>query len=59
MPRLGHDYTLYGLRHFMATQLGAVAEAETVRDRMGHCSLAVTGSYMHRMSEPTVRLPSI
>jgi len=24
---LGHGYTLYGLRHFMATQLGAVASA--------------------------------
>ncbi len=48
--RLGHDYTLYGLRHFMATQLGAVTEAGTVRERMGHGSLAVT-SYMHRVSE--------
>jgi integrase len=46
--RLGHDYTLYGLRHFMATQLGAVAEAGTVRERMGHGSLAVTSGYMHR-----------
>ena len=34
--QLGHDYALYGLRHFMATQLGAVAEAGTVRERMGH-----------------------
>lgn len=49
--RLGHDYTLYGLRHFMATQLGAVAEAATVRERMGHGSLAVTSGYMHRVSE--------
>jgi integrase len=49
--RLGHDYTLYGLRHFMATQLGAVAEAGTVRERMGHGSLAVTIGYMHRVSE--------
>jgi integrase len=49
--RIGHDYTLYGLRHFMATQLGAVAEAGTVRERMGHGSLAVTSGYMHRVSE--------
>jgi integrase len=49
--RLGHDYTLYGLRHFMATQLGAVAEAGTVRERMGHGSLAVTSGYMHRVNE--------
>jgi integrase len=49
--RLGHDYILYGLRHFMATQLGAVAEAGTVRERMGHGSLAVTSGYMHRVSE--------
>jgi integrase len=49
--RLGHDYSLYGLRHFMATQLGAVAEAGTVRERMGHGSLAVTSGYMHRVSE--------
>ena len=49
--RLGHDYTLYGLRHFMATQLGVVAEAGTVRERMGHGSLAVTSGYMHRVSE--------
>jgi integrase len=49
--RLGHNYTLYGLRHFMATQLGAVAEAGTVRERMGHGSLAVTSGYMHRVSE--------
>lgn len=48
--RLGHDYTLYGLRHFMATQLGVVAEAGTVRERMGHGSLAVTSGYMHRVS---------
>ncbi len=49
--QLGHSYTLYGLRHFMATQLGAVAEAGTVRERMGHGSLAVTSGYMHRVSE--------
>jgi integrase len=49
--RLGHDYTLYGLRHFMATQLGAVAGAGTVRERMGHGSLAVTSGYMQRVSE--------
>jgi integrase len=49
--QLGHDYSLYGLRHFMATQLGAVAEAGTVRERMGHGSLAVTSGYMHRVSE--------
>jgi integrase len=49
--QLGQDYTLYGLRHFMATQLGAVAEAGTVRERMGHGSLAVTSGYMHRVSE--------
>jgi integrase len=49
--RLGHGYTLYGLRHFMATQLGVVAEAGTVRERMGHGSLAVTSGYMHRVSE--------
>ena len=48
--RLGHNYTLYGLRHFMATQLGAVAQAGTVRERMGHGSLAVTSGYMHRVS---------
>jgi integrase len=49
--RLGRDYSLYGLRHFMATQLGAVAEAGTVRERMGHGSLAVTSGYMHRVSD--------
>ncbi len=48
---LGHGYTLYGLRHFMATQLGAVATAATVRERMGHGSLAVTGLYVHQVSE--------
>ncbi len=48
---LGHGYTLYGLRHFMATQLGAVATAATVRERMGHGSLAVTGIYVHQVSE--------
>ena len=49
--QLGHGYTLYGLRHFMATQLGAVAEAGTVWERMGHGSLAVTSGYVHRVSE--------
>jgi len=49
--RLGHGYTLYGLRHFMATQLGAVATAGTVRDRMGHGNLAVTSGYMHPVTE--------
>jgi integrase len=49
--QLGHGYTPYGLRCFMATQLGAVAEAGTVRERMGHGSLAVTSGYMHRVSE--------
>ena len=48
--RLGHDYTLHGLRHFMATQLGAVAEAATVRARIGHGSLAVSSIYPHRVS---------
>jgi integrase len=38
---LGHSYTLHGLRPFTATQLGAVAEAATVRERMGHGSLTV------------------
>jgi integrase len=33
--RLGHRYTLHGLRHFTATQLEAVASASTVRERMG------------------------
>jgi integrase len=49
--RLGVEYRLYGLRHFMATQLGAVAAAGTVRDRMGHGSLAVTSGYMHPVTE--------
>jgi integrase len=49
--RLGHDYTLHGLRHFTATQLGAVASASTVRERMGHGSLQVTSIYTHRVSE--------
>jgi integrase len=47
---LGQGYTLHGLRHFMATQLGAVAEAATVRARMGHGSLAVSSLYTHRVS---------
>jgi len=49
--RLGHEYTLYGLRHFMATQLGAVASTSTVRERMGHGSLQVTSVYTHRVGE--------
>jgi hypothetical protein len=35
----------------MATQLGAVATAATVRERMGHGSLAVTGIYVHQVAE--------
>lgn len=49
--RLGQRSTLYGLRHFMATQLGAVAETGTVRGRMGHGSLAVTSIYTHRVAD--------
>src|SRR6266536_3033048 len=49
--RLGHSYTLYGFRHFMATQLGTVATTATIRERMGHGSLEVTGGYVHRVSE--------
>jgi integrase len=49
--RLGYPYTLKSLRHFMATQLGAVAQAGTVRERMGHGSLQVTSIYTHRVSE--------
>jgi integrase len=48
---LGHSYTLYGFRHFVATQLGAVATTATIRERMGHGSLEVTGGYVHRVSE--------
>ncbi len=48
---LGHRYTLYGFRHFVATQLGAVATAATIRERMGHGSLQVTSGYVHRVSE--------
>jgi integrase len=48
---LGHGYTLYGFRHFVATQLGAVVTAATVRERMGHGSLEVTSGYVHRVSE--------
>jgi integrase len=48
---LRHSYTLYGLRHFMATQLGAVASANTVRSRMGHGSLAITSIYAHPVEE--------
>ncbi len=49
--QLGHRYTLYGLRHFVGTQLGAVASTSTVRERMGHSSLQVTSVYTHRVSE--------
>jgi integrase len=49
--RLGQRSTLYGLRHFMATQLGAVVETGTVRGRMGHGSLAVTSIYTHRVAD--------
>ena len=49
--KLGHGYTLYGFRHFVATQLGAVATTATIRERMGHGSLEVTGGYVHRVSE--------
>jgi integrase len=48
---LGHGYTLYGFRHFVATQLGAVATTATIRERMGHGSLEVTAGYVHRVSE--------
>jgi integrase len=48
---LGHGYTLYGFRHFVATQLGAVATTATIRERMGHGSLDVTGGYVHRVSD--------
>jgi integrase len=48
---LEHGYTLYGFRHFVATQLGAVATTATIRERMGHGSLEVTGGYVHRVSE--------
>lgn len=48
---LGHGYTLYGFRHFVATQLGAAATTATIRERMGHGSLEVTGGYVHRVSE--------
>ena len=33
-----------------ATQLGAIAEAATVRERMGHGSLTVSSIYTHRVS---------
>ncbi len=48
---LGHGYTLYGFRHFVATQLGAVSTTATIRERMGHGSLQVTSGYVHRVSE--------
>jgi integrase len=48
---LGHDYTLHGLRHFVATQLGMVAEAGTIRTRMGHGSLAVSSIYVRPTAE--------
>ena len=44
------QYTLHGLRHFTATQLGAVAEAATVHERMGHGSLTLSSIYTHRVS---------
>lgn len=49
--QLGHTYTLYGLRHFMASQLGAFATAGTVRARMRHGSLTMTSAYMHPITE--------
>lgn len=49
--RLGYPYTLKSLRHFVATQLGAVAHSGTVRERMGHGSLEVTSIYTHRVSQ--------
>jgi integrase len=55
--RLGVRSTLYGLRHFMATQLGAVAQTGTVRGRMGHGSLAVTSIYTHRVPKRTAPPP--
>jgi integrase len=48
---LGHGRTLYGFRHFVATQLGGVATTATIRERMGHGSLEVTGGHVHRVSE--------
>jgi hypothetical protein len=36
---------------FVTTQLGAVATTATIRERMGHGSLEVTGGYVHRVSE--------
>ena len=36
---------LHGLRRFTATQLGAVAEAATLRERMGDGSLTVSSIY--------------
>ena len=48
--RLGHGYTLRAAPP-TATQLGAVASASTVRERMGHGSLQVTSIYTHRVSE--------
>lgn len=48
---LGHARTLYGFRHFVATQLGAVATTATIRERMGRGSLEVTGGYVHRVSK--------
>jgi hypothetical protein len=49
--RPGVRSTLYEVRHFMATQLGGVAQTGTVRGRMGHGSLAVTSIYTHRVAE--------
>jgi integrase len=42
--QLGHGYTLYGFRHFVATQLGAVATTATIRERIGHGSLQVAAT---------------
>jgi integrase len=42
---------VHGLRHFTATQLGAVTSASTVRSGWGHGSLQVTSIYIHRVSE--------
>jgi hypothetical protein len=40
--QLRHAWTLYGLRHFMATLVGSVASANAVRSRRGHGSPAIT-----------------
>jgi integrase len=48
---LGYGFTLHGLRHFVATQLGTVAEPGTVKSRLGHGSLAVSSISTHRVSK--------